>query len=923
MSGRERREERRFGASKVSKRTTPTQRARQRREELKTIRTTTKPVVISGLETQLEAAQIGTKQTEIGKANQMLISAQNTIKQAESYTKSFGSTITWGNNTYDLGTTQGWKDYKQAVRDAKAELREFKKKVKKAELEKKKYTYSVTYYDGTKQKTKTFNSEAEAQKFADKINKQASEMAQRRHRERTFQGLALQEKAAVIRQERAEKGKKVYGTVTLGPGDTQKVEELIEKGQISQPQIIEYSKTGKTTVGFTAPIEPTKPITVKKAVAKAGKIVSDSVTLLLAGAEVKSKKLDPKLTPETSWSRKRGPLTTEEREQVLIRADMLKDYVVAGTILGVAATVNPKTWASLPKDAVKFARNPVAVTTATAATLAAAYKADPLMTSGLLLGSTIGSAAVFKGAGIVWRYGVKPPIKMVGGKVKTIVNPTIQKLGAVAKETYSSLTTKAAATFRNTPIDDAIQLNKLILEPNELYSKGPRLSLWDQYRQWKKLDFTYVPADPNIAVQSLRLAKGIEQEAAYIAAAGRMGVHNDFVEFLKIQSLYLKDRIQLGKTTGTFGEFLASRKTAPLTTPVGLLSQARIWYMLQQAKTAKNQAQIEAATSGLVFTKGKMTTPFSDYFKTLDSATSTKAEQAEALQKLKDYWRQFDPVGGQIQYPTPWEQEAAIKFFKELARTDSPLGMVDTEAKALYTTLIKKGVSKAKATEVASNYATALTIIAAMQGASPEDTRRYLQHLAASMNRIDALNLDNNTRFSVTTDIMNRIAIGIEDDSFKGLNPLLEKLDIMVKSLEKTGELDQDKYKNLLDELVKTLDITDITPIESTTPIEIVEETPEQTVGEIQEIIEETIEETQKLNLSKADQEKRREMNLQFYMGPKQMWAIDYKFPRGPGKSTTVEARGMIDAMSKAQRATTPSRYLPSVVDIKLVKGKG
>lgn len=921
MSGRERREERRFGPSRVTKRTGPTQRERQRREELKTIRTTSQPTTTPTIPPlREELAAVRSKDTQ---PVTIIRNAQNIIKQAESYTKSFGSTITWGENTYDLGTTQGWKNYKQAVRDAKAELKEYKKKVKKAEKEGKiKYTYSVTYYEGSTRKTKTFNSEAEAQKFADKINKQATEIAQHRQRERGFQGLTLQESAAVIRQERAEKGKTIQTTRTLGPGDTQRIEELIEKGQLTPAKTIEYSQRGKTTVGVTTTEKAAKPITIEKAKAKAGKIVSDSVTLLLASAEVKSKKLDPKLAPEKTWSRSRPPLTKEEREQVLIRADMLKDYVVAGTILGVAATLTPKTWTSLPKDAVKFARNPVAVTVATAATLNAAYKADPLMTSGLLLGSTIGSAAVFKGAGYVWRYGVKPPIGMVGGKVKTLVNPTIKKLGAVAKETYSTLGTKAAATFRNTPIDDAIQLNKLILEPNELYSRGPRLSLWDQYRQWKKLDFAYVPADPNIAVQSLRLAKGVKQEAAYIAAAGRMGVHNDFVEFLKIQSLYLKDRIQVGKTTGTFGEFLAAQKIKPLDAPVGILSQARIWYMLQQAKTAKNQAQIDAATSGLVFTKGKMTTPFSDYFKTLDSAASTKAEQAEALQKLKDYWRQFDPEGGTIRYPTPWEQEEAIKFFKELARTDSPLGMVDTEATALYTTLLKKGVSKAKATEAASNYATTLTIIAAMQTASPEDTRRYLQHLAESMNRLKALKLDKNTHFSVTTDIMNRIAIGIEDDSFKGLNPLLEKLDSITKSLEKTGELNEEKYKALLGELVKTLDITDITDIQDTTPIEIVEETPEQTVGEIQEIIEETLEETQKLNLSKADQEKRREMNLQFYMGPKQMWAIDYGFPRGPGRSTTVEARGMVDAMSKAQRATTPSRYLPNVVDIKLLKGK-
>lgn len=52
--------------------------------------------------------------------------AETAIKQAESMSESWGSKIQWGDKTYDLGTTGGWKDYKQAIRDAKSDINKAK-----------------------------------------------------------------------------------------------------------------------------------------------------------------------------------------------------------------------------------------------------------------------------------------------------------------------------------------------------------------------------------------------------------------------------------------------------------------------------------------------------------------------------------------------------------------------------------------------------------------------------------------------------------------------------------------------------------------------------------------------------------------------------------------------------------------------------
>ena len=55
------------------------------------------------------------------KAERDIAGAEEAIEKAESFQDS-GGKVQWGEKTYDLGTTQGWKDYRQAIRDAKSSL---------------------------------------------------------------------------------------------------------------------------------------------------------------------------------------------------------------------------------------------------------------------------------------------------------------------------------------------------------------------------------------------------------------------------------------------------------------------------------------------------------------------------------------------------------------------------------------------------------------------------------------------------------------------------------------------------------------------------------------------------------------------------------------------------------------------------------
>jgi len=148
------------------------------------------------------------------------------------------------------------------------------------------------------------------------------------------------------------------------------------------------------------------------------------------------------------------------------------------------------------------------------------------------------------------------------------------------------------------------------------------------------------------------------------------------------------------------------------------------------------------------------------------------------------------------------------------------------------------------------------------------------------------------------------------------------------KNFLKLGELSFTEIAEIVEQAPEETptQIPDITQtsIQEQEPEEIVIPVPEPpgTTPETPLDTSEPLDPTPPLRLSAADQKKRREMNLSFFMGSKAVYVVTYGYPRGKGDSVTVEARSLPDAMNTAQRVKSPTRYLPNFVDIKLLKGK-
>src|SRR4030042_1358730 len=70
---------------------------------------------------------------QLAAVKQNLINSQKNIAIAESYKYAWGSEIEWGDKTYDLGTTAGWKSYQAALRKSKSDLSQAENEVKRSE----------------------------------------------------------------------------------------------------------------------------------------------------------------------------------------------------------------------------------------------------------------------------------------------------------------------------------------------------------------------------------------------------------------------------------------------------------------------------------------------------------------------------------------------------------------------------------------------------------------------------------------------------------------------------------------------------------------------------------------------------------------------------------------------------------------------
>jgi len=148
------------------------------------------------------------------------------------------------------------------------------------------------------------------------------------------------------------------------------------------------------------------------------------------------------------------------------------------------------------------------------------------------------------------------------------------------------------------------------------------------------------------------------------------------------------------------------------------------------------------------------------------------------------------------------------------------------------------------------------------------------------------------------------------------------------------------KQLNPNDEILETLlslgiiVIPDLSQVEiqNTGVAEAVEQTPIQTNAQAQlqipEITPTQVPELEKIppttppiKLSLEDQKKRRDMDRKFYTGPKSIYRVTYTYLGGKKQSVRVEARSILEAMQKAQRAKAPNRKPWIMIDIEKVKG--
>jgi len=72
--------------------------------------------------------------TEAERTQRSTERAEATLRKAEGYKAAWGAEITWGEQKYDLGTTAGWRDYNQAIREARSSLSEYKRQQYRREL---------------------------------------------------------------------------------------------------------------------------------------------------------------------------------------------------------------------------------------------------------------------------------------------------------------------------------------------------------------------------------------------------------------------------------------------------------------------------------------------------------------------------------------------------------------------------------------------------------------------------------------------------------------------------------------------------------------------------------------------------------------------------------------------------------------------
>jgi hypothetical protein len=769
----------------------------------------------------------------------------------------------------------------------------YEKKKEYADTKKSGTKYTVTFLTTSgKKQTETFKTRKDAKEFADRLNKAAKEKAQTRATEKSFLGLTLQEAASVIRQK--QKGRTTTKTVTEKISGSKNIEELIQTGQITPQQAVLLSKGEEIEI---------KVIETKTTPAKYQQAIDNQVTLLLAKGQ---EKLGNTPLTTTDYSRRGKPLTATELEDAKKRAEYMAYSTGAGIILGIGSALDTRTYIKLGKDAAKSAVNPsylINGVAETAIALKTSYEADPIATSGLLLGSVIGQTIAVNVLGpsvsSLYQKGIKPAKTKIYNKISSATETFYQGLKTdtgtdLAQALKYPVFEELRQAKKFTPISENVLLTIQTdpLAAPSFFDKGAQMSLWDQFRQWKKFDFTYIPADPSKATT---------------------GVYNEYVEFLKIQRIYLSDAIQKGKTTGSYGEFLQARKFTVDPSVDKWLDSSFIYFLSKKSNLNKetlDSIQL-AVENGWLYIPGKDKPNVS--LKGLFEERDIPDYLVDSVyQQLKAY----DKLFGVKDTPINWtdaEIKAALKAFREAIELEKTGAMApQIEAQAIYQTLTKSGVSASKAGQVASEYAFGMVLISAMRTASETELKDYMNALQTVMSNIkdSSLSLSND----LVADLTAQFQREMQTNNIKALQSLQERAKNINKILNDTGEINIEDYNSLVKDIQALFDIQDFDVDQDIIQLII----PDLTIEPIEEPIE-----TLPIKLSLEDKKRRRELNLSLYRGKKVLYDVSYSY-RG-GKTQRIgpfEARSLPDALGKAQRKRMSSKDLPSRIVVNMIGEK-
>ena len=768
----------------------------------------------------------------------------------------------------------------------------YENKKKYADTKKTGTTYSVTILttNGTK-KTETFTTRKEAQAYADALNRAAKDKAQTRATERSFIGLTLAEAADVIRQKR--KGGKITKKGYVSVKDSKQIEELIQQGKISPEQSVVLSKGGEIEI---------RTINTKKQQVRYRETIDDEVTLLLDRGR---KALGDTDVQKAKTGRQQGPLSNEEFKDAINRANYLKYTTAAGIIIGVGATLDPRTYIELGEAGVKAVANPakaVASTAGVAIALKTAYDTDPIATSGLLLGSVMGSYLSTRVLGpsvrSFYQKGIVPAKTKIYGKITDATKTFYEGLKAdtssdLAQAIQYPLFNELAQSKKFKPISDNI-LKTISADPlaaPSFYDKGPQLSLWDQFRQWSKYDFSYIPADPSKATT---------------------GVYNKYVEFLNIQAVYLGDKLTKGLTTGAFGEFLQTRKITVDPDVSKWVDSSLLYFLSKKVPGSMSEKDKIAESIRLAIEEGWTFNPADPNSHKSRLAMFDERDVPDYLVdsiygQMKGYFTKFGIKDSPL--ITKQDVKIAIRAFKEAIALEKTGPMaIQVEAQAVFKTLVKSGVSASKAQSIASRYAFGLVTISAMKNASSSEIKGYMSSLQMVM--ADLKNSDVVISNDMVADLTAQFNRALQMEQIKSFQSLFDKADTLNKNALVIGEINEEDYKHIISQL------QDIFPIQEVTPDEAVEQI-------ITPVPPETItEKTPPIKLSLEDKKKRRDMDRKFYTGPKSIYRVTYIYSKTSKQTLPpIEARSILEATTKAQRAKEPNRKPWIMIDIEKVKG--